>query len=59
MLLAGGEETFSTNLGVLSVSLIQDLNKDIHLVNLSVVSQLLPHATEDLGKRPLSQTIFL
>lgn len=50
---------FLTNLGIVAMGLVQDLDDDIHLVNLSIVPNLLPHATEDLSKRSLTQTIFL
>ena len=39
--------------------LVEDLYDHIHLVHLPVVPQLLPHATEDLGERPLAQTVVL
>lgn len=39
--------------------LVQDLYDHIHLVHLSVVPQLLPHATEDLGEGSLAQTVVL
>lgn len=41
------------------MSLVKDLDNDVHLVYLSVVSQLLPHTAEDLGKRSLAQTLIL
>lgn len=47
------------NLWEAAVSLVQDLDNNIYLVNLSIVSQLPPHAAEDLGERPLAQTFVL
>lgn len=41
------------------MSLVQDLDDDIYRVYFSVVSQLLPHAAEDLGESSLSQALFL
>lgn len=42
-----------------AVGLVEDLDDHVHLVHLSVVPQLLPHATEDLGERPLAQAVVL
>lgn len=48
-----------TDLRKVAVRLVEDLYDHIHLVHLPVVSQLLPHATEDLGERALAQTVVL
>lgn len=48
-----------TDLRKVAMRLVEDLYDHIHLVHLSIVSQLLPHATEDLGERPLAQTVVL
>lgn len=39
--------------------LVQDLYDHVHLVQLSVVSQLLLHAAEDLGEGALAQAVAL
>lgn len=41
------------------MALFQDLDDNVHLVHLSIVSQLLPHATEDLSEGSLTQTLVL
>lgn len=48
-----------TDLRKVAMHLVQDLYDHIHLVHLSVVPQLLPHATEDLGEGSLAQTVVL
>lgn len=48
-----------TDLREVAVRLVEDLDDHVHLVHLSVVSQLLPDATEDLGEGPLAQTVVL
>lgn len=39
--------------------LVQDLDHDVYLVHLSIVSQLFPHTTEDLGESSLSKALVL
>lgn len=41
------------------MSLVQDLDNNINLVYLSIVSQLFPHTAEDLGEGSLAQTLIL
>lgn len=41
------------------MSLVQDLDNDVYLMYLFVVSQLFPHTAEDLGERSLAQTLTL
>lgn len=47
------------NLWIVAVSLVQDLDDNIYLVHLSIVSELFPHTAEDLGERSLAQTLPL
>lgn len=39
--------------------LVQNLNNNVHLMCLPIVSKLLPHTAKDLGERSLTQTLFL
>lgn len=41
------------------MSLIQDLDDNVYLVHLSVVTQLLSHTAKDLGESSLAQTLIL
>lgn len=50
---------WSTNLRKIAVRLLQDLDHDIYLVHLSIVSQLFPHTTKDLGESSLSKALVL
>ena len=41
------------------MSLVEDFDEDLRLVDLPVVPQFLPHAAEDLGEGALAQAFFL
>lgn len=41
------------------MSLVQDFDHHVDLMNLSVVSDLLPHTGEELGERTLAKTLTL
>lgn len=59
LLRASDPLSHSANLGIVAVRLVQDLDNDVYLVNLPVVSRLLPHTTENLGESSLAQTLIL
>lgn len=50
---------FSQYLGVVAVAFIQDFEHYVHLVDLSVITELPPDAAEDLRERSLTQTLSL